>query len=158
MYFSDMGIKELCETYLKALNTGDLVQITTLFEANGIVVSPLYGTLPIKDFFTGLFNDTSQSVTTFKDLYLSERNRPFVALEFHYQWTLKSGKTVEFSCVDVFELNPARNKFIKLTIIYDTAPLRADFQEVRVYNTWNQVSYFFKYLAFVSTLFAILTS
>jgi hypothetical protein len=124
-----MEIKEICEAYLQALNQSDLSQLETLFEENGIVVSPLYGTLPFKEFFKGLFKDTSQSVTTFKDLYLSASDRPVVALEFHFEWTLNSGKTVEFSCIDLFELNSAKDKFTKLTIIYDTSPLRSDFYE-----------------------------
>ncbi|MCD4719973.1 MAG: hypothetical protein K8S13_08955 [Desulfobacula sp.] len=57
-----------------------------------------------------------------------------MALHFHYIWTLKNGKIVEFECVDIFEITPDRKKFAKLKIIYDTAPVRADFSESKASN------------------------
>ena len=52
-----------------------------------------------------------------------------MALHFHYSWTLKNEKVVEFECVDVIEINQETNKINKLKNIYDIAPLRADFNE-----------------------------
>jgi len=53
-----------------------------------------------------------------------------VALHFRYGWTLADGTPVRFEVVDVIELTEARDAFAKLTIIYDTAPLRADWGRV----------------------------
>ena len=53
-----------------------------------------------------------------------------MALHFRYRWTLAGGRNVSFNCVDVFELSADRQRFAKLTIIYDTAPLRSDFNAV----------------------------
>jgi len=123
-----MTPKELCEQYLAALNAGSVERVLALFDADAFVVSPLYGRLPVAPFYRDLFGDTSRSETSFVDLFESAAGS--IALQFHYRWTLRSGRVVEFDCVDVFALNDNRSRFANLTIIYDTAPLRADFDAV----------------------------
>lgn len=123
-----MTPKELCEQYLSALNEGSVARVLSLFEQDAVVVSPLYGTMPAARFYADLFADTNRSETRFVDLFESAAGA--VALQFHYRWTLSSGRVVEFDCVDVFRLNADRSRFVSLTIIYDTAPLRADFDAV----------------------------
>ncbi len=124
-----MTPKELCEHYLAALNEGNLDRVLALFDTDAHVLSPLYGMMPVAPFYKGLFGDTNQSETTFINLFESEAGP--VALQFHYRWTLQSGGVVEFDCVDVFALNADRSRFSSLTIIYDTAPLREDFDAAR---------------------------
>ncbi len=82
-----------------------------------------------ENFYKELLADTNRSVTRLLNIFLPSGGAPSVALHFHYTWTLKSGKIVQFECVDVFELTADKQKFSKLTIIYDTAPIRADFEE-----------------------------
>lgn len=123
-----MTPKELCEQYLSALNEGSVARVLSLFEQDAVVVSPLYGTMPAARFYADLFADTNRSETRFVDLFESVAGA--VALQFHYRWTLSSGRVVEFDCVDVFRLNADRSRFVSLTIIYDTAPIRADFDAV----------------------------
>lgn len=124
-----MNTEELCHHYLSALNDGDLEKVLSLFDPAAVVVSPLYGTVAAAPFYRELFADTNRSVTKLLHIFSASKDDSSIALHFHYTWTLKSGKIVEFECVDVFELAPARDKFTKLTIIYDTAPLRAEFNE-----------------------------
>lgn len=122
-----MHTEQLCKAYLAALNGGDLDKVLSLFAPGAMVVSPLYGTMPVASFYRDLFADTGQSVTRLLNIFDKSEAGTSVALHFHYTWTLASGKVVAFECVDVFELTPTRDRFTKLTIIYDTAPLRADF-------------------------------
>ncbi|WP_420474052.1 nuclear transport factor 2 family protein [Noviherbaspirillum sp. ST9] len=124
-----MTTKELCEQYLTALNEGKLERVLALFEPDASVLSPLYGRMPVAPFYAGLFGDTNRSETTFVNMFESASGA--VALQFHYRWTLKNGRMVEFDCVDVFSLNADRSRFSSLTIIYDTAPLREDFDAAR---------------------------
>jgi hypothetical protein len=126
-----MNPEQLCKNYLAAMNDGSLDKILSLFDPAAVVVSPLYGTMPATAFFGELLADTNRSVTRLMHVFQSEAASKSVALHFHYAWTLKSGKVVEFECVDVFNLTSAGDKFTKLTIIYDTAPLRADFNETQ---------------------------
>jgi ketosteroid isomerase-like protein len=125
----------LCKAYLAALNEGDLGKVLSLFDPAAVIVSPLYGKVAVEPFYRELFADTKRSLTRLLHVFDAAGEVPSVALHFHYTWTLKSGKVVEFECVDVFELTPARDKFTKLTIIYDTAPLRPDFNESHAART-----------------------
>lgn len=126
-----MTTQDLCQRYLTALNTGDLAGVCALFVPEAVVVSPLYGTRPAHEFYADLFADTARSQTTLLTLFETASSKRSVALHFRYVWTLSSGKVVEFECVDVFELATDGNAFTRMTIIYDTAPLRADFDAAR---------------------------
>lgn len=126
-----MTLDDLCHRYLDALNTSDLEGVRALFTSAAEIVSPLYGVRPAHDFYAKLFADTSRSETTLLNVFDSSAEGRSVALHFRYVWTLASGKVVEFECVDVFELTEDRQRFARMTIIYDTAPLRADFEASR---------------------------
>lgn len=119
-------VKEICKSYLNALNKGDLDLVLSLFTSDAVVDSPLYGQMSAQKFYAKLFSDTNNSKTMLINILTSDNDNPSIALHFNYIWTLKSGKIVEFECVDVFELSLKKNKFSKLTIIYDTHHLRDD--------------------------------
>lgn len=124
-----MKPEELCKRYLAALNEGSLSSVLSLFTPKATVVSPLYGVIEAENFYRELFDDTNRSITKLLNIFLPSGNTSSVALHFHYTWTLKNGKIVQFECVDIFELTDDQQQFSKLTIIYDTAPIRADFEE-----------------------------
>ena len=128
----EMTTRQLCLDYLKALNEGNLEDVRALFSENAKVVSPLYGVRTAYDFYAELFKDTNRSETSLLNVFDKSETSKSVALHFRYLWTLADGKQVSFECVDVFELNSARDRFEKLTIIYDTAPLRQDFDNLRI--------------------------
>ena len=116
--------KEICEKYLIALNESDLEKVLSLFTKDAVVVSPLYGEMAVTDFYRDLFSDTKKSETKLLNIFNSIDSRGSLGLHFHYTWTLQNGSVVEFDVVDVFELSKDRNCFTKLTIIYDTYPIR----------------------------------
>ncbi|WP_354011652.1 nuclear transport factor 2 family protein [Endozoicomonas lisbonensis] len=116
-------------TYLSALNNGDLNQVLSLFTEDAVVVSPLYGEILAKDFYKELFSDTEQSETTLLTVFDSSKNDDSIALHFRYRWTLQSKEIVEFECVDVFNLTEDKTLFTRLTIIYDTYPVRKKHSE-----------------------------
>ena len=125
-------IEKLCKEYLQALNEGNLNNVLNLFTSDGVVISPLYGEMSAKQFYTDLFKDTNQSDTKLRNIFISNMDETSVALHFQYKWTLKSGKIVEFECVDVFEITEDKTQFKRLKIIYDTSPLREDFNEIKI--------------------------
>ena len=122
-------IEKLCKEYLQALNEGNLNNVLNLFTSDGVVVSPLYGEMSATQFYTDLFKDTNQSDTMLRNIFTTSMDETSVALHFQYKWTLKNEKIVEFECVDVFEITEDKTQFKKLKIIYDTAPLREDFNK-----------------------------
>ena len=128
-----MDPRQLCEEYLAALNAGSIESVLALFEPDAVVDSPLYGTMPVAPFYVDLFGDTNRSQTRLLHVFNAAPDASgacAVALHFHYRWTLKNGREVEFECVDVFELNADLSRFSRLKIIYDTAPIRSAFEEV----------------------------
>jgi hypothetical protein len=131
MQVNFMNASDLCKAYLNALNKSDLEAVQAMFPANGTVVSPLYGEQNAHDFYANLFADTSRSDTTLLNVFPTSEDGRSAALHFKYNWTLASGKLVSFECVDVFVLTEDRKQFQKLTIIYDTAPLREDFEKLK---------------------------
>ncbi len=126
--------KEICEQYLDALNKGNLEAVLSVFDPDAVVDSPLYGEIPATTFYTDLFADTNRSETNLLNIFVSDNENSSVALHFHYSWTLKNGRIVEFECVDIISIALDTKKIIKLKIIYDTAPIRADFVENKASN------------------------
>ena len=124
-----MPPQQLCKSYLNALNSGDLDAVLALFSPDAQVSSPLYGERDAKSFYADLFADTARSETRLLNIFDKSDGGPALALHFEYDWTLGDGKLVKFQCVDVFELTSDAQQFQKITIVYDTAPLRADFGE-----------------------------
>jgi len=126
-----MNVNELCHSYLSALNEGDLDKVLELFTEDAVVLSPLYGKMPAKDFYKELFRATNNSSTELLNIFSSKTENKSIALHFNYQWTMKNGFVETFECVDIFHLNNTQDKFNKLTIIYDTYKFRDNFNQVR---------------------------
>jgi len=131
--WSKIMVSEICKQYLDGLNEGNLEKVLSLFDTDAVVDSSLYGEMPATTFYTDLFADTSRSETDLLNIFESVRGNSSVALHFHYSWTLNNGKLVEFECVDVLEITQDK-KITKLKIIYDTAPIRVDFNERKILN------------------------
>jgi len=115
--------------YLACLNAGDTEGLIACFEADGQVISPFLGTMKPRPFFTKLAEASGPSSITPIDLFhgvqpdgASER----VAAYFRYHWTLKDGRKVPFTCVDVFEFAPGSDRIRTMNIVYDTHPIRMD--------------------------------
>lgn len=114
--------------YLAALEAGDVQRILTLFTADAIVHSPLYGEMPAGEFYPALFADTAESKLTLKTvLHGDHEGWPTVAFWFDFNWTLANGSPAPFSVVDIAKLN-SDGLITELHIIYDTSPIRPLFE------------------------------
>lgn len=117
----------LMRAYLNALSTGDTAAILELFAPSATVESPLYGIQPAVDFYRKLAQDTKGSTLDLQAVYVDPHDPRKAALHFRYRWEMKGGAIVTFSCVDLFEFTEAPLKISKLSIVYDTHPIRAAF-------------------------------
>ena len=114
-----MDKKEIANTYLEYLESGNIRQLIELFDENWIVDSPIYGIKKADEFYRELNDDTSNSELHLKGIFEQNVSND-LALYFTYKWTLKNNQKVEF---DVVEFN-AKNKIKKLKIIYNTVLTR----------------------------------
>lgn len=119
----------LANRYLEALEAGDADRLAAMFAPDGVVVSPLYGRQPARAFYATLGGVTQASQTTLKRVLLAAAPDRTLALHFEYRWTLAGGAVRVFEVVDIVELAPDSDAIAVLTILYDTAPLRADHAE-----------------------------
>ncbi|WMS42898.1 nuclear transport factor 2 family protein [Acuticoccus sp. MNP-M23] len=119
-----MDADQLCRQYLKAIEAGDFTAVLGFFSVQARVVSPLYGTQPADLYFAKLFSDSQRSTCRIIRVLTSPAPDTAIALQFFYCWTLQSGAVLEFEVVNILEMN-ADGNVSKLTVLYDTAPLRA---------------------------------
>ena len=116
--------------YLAALDSGSVESVLACFAPGGEVASPLYGTLPAERFYPGLFEDSAPSSTELRRVYVDPSDHREVALAFHYAWVLGDGTPAPFDVVDLVTLTDDHERIVRLTICYDTAPLRASWRRV----------------------------
>ena len=114
--------------YLAALDAGSAEAVLACFTPDAVVASPLYGTLPAARFYPALFADSAPSSTTLRRVYVDPGEPREVALAFHYDWTLGDGTAAPFDVVDLLTLDAGRERIERLTICYDTAPLRSSWR------------------------------
>jgi hypothetical protein len=124
-------MRYLAEQYLDYLQEANLAGVLSLFSSDAKVYSPLYGVLTAVDFYQTLFKQTRASKTQLLNVFESVANATHqsMALHFNYEWVMANGTLVQFECVDVFTLNE-KEKVTELKIIYDTAPLRSEFERL----------------------------
>jgi hypothetical protein len=101
--------------------------VLDLFAPSGTVESPLYGVTRAIDFYRELAKDTQGSSLDLQAMYVDPHDPLKAAIHLRYRWEMKSGETVTFSCVDLFEFTGRPLRVSKLTIVYDTHPVRAAF-------------------------------
>ncbi|MDD7964853.1 nuclear transport factor 2 family protein [Actinomycetospora lemnae] len=116
--------------YLAALDAGSVDDVLACFAPAGEVASPLYGTMPAARFYPDLFADSAPSSTELRRVYVDPADDREVALAFHYAWVLGDGTPAPFDVVDLVTLTDDRERIARLTICYDTAPLRSSWQRV----------------------------
>lgn len=126
--------KEILNQYLKFLEIANYEEIMSLFAADAVVNSPLYGRVKASNFYKDLLADTSSSKLTLKNIF--EGYQDTAAMYFEYVWTMKDGQIIKFEVMDVFDFD-INNKIKNLTIIYDTHLIRPDFQKYRSSFTTN---------------------
>lgn len=119
----------IAEQYIAYLQGGNLVALNGLFSPDGIVISPIYGTMHAATFYETLAKDTTESKLTIKGVF-EEPSTGNIALYFQYDWTLGHGRQVTFDVVDILTFN-AQDKITSLKIIYDTVQARAWVEELR---------------------------
>jgi len=106
--------------YLAAMAAGDLDGVLACFTAEGKVSSPVYGGVPVADFYRRLFADTASAEVKIRNIFSAEHQ---LAAHFGYRWALKSGAKTETDLVDIFDFMAGSDKISHLQIVFDTAKI-----------------------------------
>lgn len=122
--------QEVIRRYLQGLEAGSAEQIISLFTAEGIVHSPLYGRQDAGDFYKALFKDTTRSEISLFHVFQETENPAVAAAHFRYDWRMRDGSSHSFECVDVFHFDED-GKIKELRIIYDTQDTRKAFNNLK---------------------------
>lgn len=115
---------EVVDRYLALLAAGDVQGIVSLFSPEGTVDSPFLGIQPASRFFDQLKAATRRSVIEHREVFVSAIGSRRASTCFTYRWELADGAQVSFRCVDLFDFDE-RGLIETMTIVYDTAPIRA---------------------------------
>jgi ketosteroid isomerase-like protein len=115
---------EIATAYLNALENEDVAAVLALFQPEAIVHSPLYGPVPARRFYPALFTDTGRARL---HLYGVAEGDHLAAIWFRFDWTLPSGQSAGFDCVDMLTLDHD-GLISELHIIYDTITVRPAFE------------------------------
>ncbi|WP_412529433.1 nuclear transport factor 2 family protein [Burkholderia lata] len=111
------------DTYLKALERGDVASICAQFAPDARIFSPFLGWMQPKPFFEKVVAASGQSRITTIDICVSATGARRATGYFVYDWGLKDGSAVQFECVDVFEFDES-GLVERMVIVYDTHPVR----------------------------------
>ena len=125
-----MTVNELCSRYLSALEKGDLEEIVALYSDEATVKSPISASTPVRTFFTNVFRITSERTAQLHTVLLGVDHPNRAAVHFAYTRAVRERPSATVECVDLFELSDDRQRFIAQQIIYDTGPVRADFDSL----------------------------
>lgn len=112
------------ETYLRALERGDVAAICALFKPDAQIFSPFLGWMNPAPFFAKVDAASGASTITPLDICVSSTGARRATGYFIYDWKLKDGNAVRFECVDVFEFDED-GLIEKMVIVYDTHPIRS---------------------------------
>ncbi len=115
-------MQSVAQLYLKGLNEGDLEQVLNLFSHQAVVVSPIYGKRPARDFYQELFEDTFSSNTSLIRTVVDESESSMVLI-LSYKWKLKDDRYIDFEVADLLQFDE-HGLIELLSIYYDTFPLR----------------------------------
>ena len=118
------SFEQTLQRYFTALDAGDLEGILKIFANDAMVHSPFLGKLSAREFFPKVFAASSASRITVFDVLVSAQGQARAIGYFRYDWTLNDGTKVNFDAADVFDFDAAGD-IVKMTILYDTHPLRA---------------------------------
>jgi len=122
-------VERLCRNYVAAMEGGDLEALLSNFTQDATATSPIFGTQPARDFYTYVLSSIHDRSMTIKTVFAGASDPSRAAIHILYTRTVEGGTPATIEGVDVFELTADSSKFAAVTIIYDTAPVRSDFDQ-----------------------------
>ncbi|KXU30478.1 hypothetical protein A0J57_24875 [Sphingobium sp. 22B] len=111
--------ENIVRTYLKSMEAGDLDATVACFDPEGVVHSPVYGEVPVAEFYRKLFDDTISASVRLRTLYGAVGDPGRWAAHFAYEWVRKDDVRIDTDLVDLFEFSETSGLIKSLRIIFD---------------------------------------
>ncbi|MEM7169060.1 MAG: nuclear transport factor 2 family protein [Pseudomonadota bacterium] len=126
-------IQDLCRSYLAAMEHSDLEALLENFTDDATATSPISGKQSAREFYSYVMRVTSGRSMALRTIFIGTGERPRAAVQIAYTRRVGTSEAATIEAVDVFDLTEDCSKIESVTIIYDTAPVRSDFdsQETR---------------------------
>lgn len=117
---------------MASMDRGDLDAVLSNFTEDATATSRISGRHSVRDFYSYVIRVTRDRSMALQKIFVGASDPSRAALHVDYTRTVGNGASSTVEAVDVFELAEDRSKFAAVTIIYDTAPVRSEFQRVKV--------------------------
>lgn len=117
-----MTVPTVVRRYLKAMEMGDLPGVLDCFAADGVVVSPVYGTVAVRPFYERLFADTISTEVRIRDLYVAQGRPERAIAHFDYVWRRRDQPVLKTRLIDLFDFDMSGRKIARLRIVMDPGP------------------------------------
>ena len=85
----------------------DLAGVLACFTPDAVIVSPVYGEVPVRRFYETLIADTVRASIDVKALYRSEERPGQWIAHFGYVWIRRDQPDMDTELIDLFELDPS---------------------------------------------------
>ncbi|OKL43305.1 hypothetical protein [Pseudovibrio exalbescens] len=122
-----MKAQALCEEYTHRLERNDLDRLMELFTKEAVVQSPIFDEQRAKDFYTYVLTQITGRSIRIKSIMVSPSNPTRASIHARYNRQVTGSLPQTIDLVNVFRLNPTLDRIEEVTIIYDTAKVRQDF-------------------------------
>lgn len=122
-----MHVRAVVEAYVEALDAGDDEAVVDLFAPEAVVTSPLRESVPARQFYTDLIEDSRESQVELVEVFTGDAS---AAAQLAYDWTLSDGTRTAFDCVDVFRFDD-EGQITSLRIFYDPSEIQDAYEAVR---------------------------
>ena len=120
--------EELCRRYLTFMESGNLPELLGLFTEDATATTPISGTQPAHAFYRYVMEVTSDRSMALKTIFTGVSDPTRAAVHMAYTRSIKGQRPSTIACVDIFSLNDSCSQFTGVNIIYDTAPVRSEFE------------------------------
>lgn len=93
---------DVIHRYVEDLQKADVADISSLFVANGFVISTSRGEVNAHDFFSAFLPNITNASTQLHQLFQSKDDLDRMAARFHFSFTMTDGESGEGEYVDEF--------------------------------------------------------
>jgi len=107
----------IIQGYLRALESNDLNEILSFFSEGAEIISPNYGRMEVKEFYTKLCLDTASVFIKIRNINQTIGDSDCAFAHFDYTWKLTDGTIKELEILDEFKID--QGKIQKLRIFAD---------------------------------------